>query len=67
MASDNHASYTKIGITIVMGVIAIVLTLVYLGGMRGRGDDGDDPDDDREADPGVAGVIVTGHFTIPPY
>ena len=37
MARDNHASYTRIGLTVVIGVIAIVATLIYLGGMRGRG------------------------------
>ena len=36
MASDNHASYTRIGLTVVIGVIAIVGSLIYLGGMRGR-------------------------------
>ena len=36
MASDNHASYTRIGLTVVIGVIAIVASLIYLGGMRGR-------------------------------
>ena len=37
MARDNHASYTRIGLTVVIGVVAIVATLIYLGGMRGRG------------------------------
>ena len=37
MASENHASYTRIGLTVVIGVAAIVAALVYLGGMRGRG------------------------------
>ena len=36
MASDNHASYTRIGLTVVIGIIAIVGSLIYLGGMRGR-------------------------------
>ena len=36
MARDNHASYTRIGLTVVIGVVAIVGSLVYLGGMRGR-------------------------------
>ena len=36
MASDNHASYTRIGLTVVIGVAAIVGSLIYLGGMRGR-------------------------------
>ena len=36
MASDNHASYTRIGLTVVIGVVAIVGSLIYLGGMRGR-------------------------------
>jgi len=38
MASDNHASYAKIGFTVALGVFAIVATLIYLGGLRGRGD-----------------------------
>ena len=37
MARDNHASYTRIGFTVVIGVAAIVGSLIYLGGMRGRG------------------------------
>ena len=36
MARDNHASYTRIGLTVVIGVVAIVASLIYLGGMRGR-------------------------------
>lgn len=36
MASDNHASYARIGFTVFVGVAAIVATLVYLGGIRGR-------------------------------
>ena len=36
MARDNHVSYTRIGITVVVGTVAIVATLIYLGGMRGR-------------------------------
>ena len=36
MASDNHASYTRIGLTVVIGLVAIIATLIYLGGMRGR-------------------------------
>lgn len=36
MASDNHASYTRIGLTVVIGVAAVVGSLIYLGGMRGR-------------------------------
>ena len=36
MARDNHASYTRIGLTVVIGVVAIVGSLIYLGGMRGR-------------------------------
>ena len=37
MARDNHASYTRIGFTVVVGAAAIVASLIYLGGMRGRG------------------------------
>lgn len=36
MARDNHASYTRIGLTVVIGAVAIVGSLIYLGGMRGR-------------------------------
>ena len=39
MARDNHASYTRIGLTVVIGVVAIIATLIYLGGMRGRGNE----------------------------
>ena len=39
MASDNRASYTRIGFTVFAGAVAIVLTLIYLGGIRGRGDE----------------------------
>ena len=39
MAKDNHASYTRIGLTVVIGVVTIVATLIYLGGMRGRGNE----------------------------
>ena len=36
MASDNHASYARIGFAILAGVVATAVTLVYLGGLRGR-------------------------------
>ena len=36
MASDNHASYTRIGLTVVIGIVAIVGSLIYIGGMRGE-------------------------------
>lgn len=36
MANDNRASYAKIGFTVFIGIVAIVLTLVYLGGLRSR-------------------------------
>lgn len=39
MAHNNHASYTRIGFTVFVGAIAVVLTLIYLGGLRGRGDE----------------------------
>jgi len=38
MASDNHASYAKIGLAVALGAFAIVATLIYLGGLRGRSD-----------------------------
>ncbi len=31
MANDNHASYTKIGLAVIAGVIAIVGVLIYIG------------------------------------
>lgn len=39
MANDNHANYARIGFTIVIGVLAIAGTLVYLGGLHGRGNE----------------------------
>ena len=39
MASDNHASYAKIGFMVFIGVGAIVAALIYLGGVRGRSDE----------------------------
>ena len=39
MASDNHANYAKIGLTVVLGVVAIVATLIYLGGAWGKGEE----------------------------
>ena len=35
MSSENHASYSKIGFTIVAGLVATVVALVWLGGIRG--------------------------------
>ena len=37
MANENHASYAKVGFAVFIGVIAIVATLIYIGGLRGRG------------------------------
>ncbi len=37
MANDNHASYTKVGFTIVAGFAAVVAALVYFGGCGRRG------------------------------
>ncbi len=37
MASDNHASFARIGFTVIIGVAAVLGTLVYLGGYGGRG------------------------------
>jgi len=36
MASDNHASYFKIGLTVAIGIVAVVITLIRLGGMHSR-------------------------------
>lgn len=38
MASDNHASFAKIGFTVLVGAAAAVGTLVYLGGFGERSD-----------------------------
>lgn len=38
MTSDTHANYAKIGFTVSLGLVAIVATLIYLGGLRGRSD-----------------------------
>lgn len=35
MARDNHANYARIGFTVMIGTIAIIATLIYLGGFRG--------------------------------
>ena len=35
MANGNQASYAKIGFSILIGLVAIGVTLVYLGGIRG--------------------------------
>lgn len=36
MANDSHASYARIGFAILAGTVATVVTLVYLGGLRGH-------------------------------
>ena len=36
MASENHANYAKVGLTLVLGVLAIVAALVYFGGVGDR-------------------------------
>ena len=38
MAEENRASYARIGFTVVLGAVAAVGALVYLGGMRGGRD-----------------------------
>lgn len=35
MASNTHASFSKVGLTVVLGVLAIAGVLIYLGGIRG--------------------------------
>ena len=35
---SNHANYAKIGFTVVIGLVAIVATLIYLGGAGGHSD-----------------------------
>lgn len=39
MASDNHASFARIGFIIVIGIVGIIATLFYIGGLRGGGDE----------------------------
>ena len=39
MSNNTHASYAKIGFTVIIGALAIVLSLIYLGGVRGRGNE----------------------------
>ena len=36
MASDNHAHYSKIGFAVLLGIAAIVATLIWLGGAGGE-------------------------------
>ncbi len=55
MASDNHASYSRIGFAIVVGVAAIVGTLVYLGGF---GDYGNELPAETYYDTPVSGLAV---------
>ena len=38
MASDNHAHYSKIGFTVLLGAVVTVATLIWLGGL-GEGED----------------------------
>ena len=38
MASDNHANYALVGLTVLLGVAGIVAALLYLGGIRDQGD-----------------------------
>lgn len=37
MSNENKAGYFRIGLTVFMGVIAIAGILIYIGGLRGRG------------------------------
>ena len=39
MANENHASYAKVGLTVVAGVAAIIGTLIYIGGVKDTGDE----------------------------
>lgn len=36
MANDNKASYFCIGLTVMLGMVAIAAVLIYIGGLRGR-------------------------------
>ena len=55
MASDNHASYSRIGLAVVVGVAAIVGTLIYLGGF---GDHGNELPAETYYDTPVSGLSV---------
>lgn len=39
MANDNHANYAKIGFALVLGTVAILGTLIYLGGVGNKSDE----------------------------
>lgn len=39
MANDNHANYAKIGFALVLGTVAILGTLIYLGGVGNHKDE----------------------------
>ena len=39
MAKENHANYAKIGFALVLGTVATVAALVYIGGAGGRGEE----------------------------
>ena len=39
MLGSSRASYAKVGFAVVAGAVALVGTLVYFGGMRGRADE----------------------------
>jgi len=39
MASDNRANYFTIGLIVLLGALGIAGTLIYIGGLKGRGDE----------------------------
>lgn len=39
MANENHASYAKVGLTVLVGIVAVVATLVYIGGVKDSSDE----------------------------
>ena len=39
MAADNHASYAKVGFTVIAGLAAVVAALLYFGGFTRGGDE----------------------------
>ena len=55
MASDNHANYSRIGFAVVVGIVAIVGTLIYLGGF---GDYGNEMPSETYYDTPVSGLSV---------
>lgn len=39
MANDNHASYAKVGLVVILGIAAIIGSLIYFGGVGSKRDE----------------------------